>query len=312
MFSGQGSQYFHMGKELYGRDAHFRKNLDELFLILSDFLEDPAGTLFDPAKKKSDSFSNLRETHPILFCVQVALGKTLLEYGFKPDLILGYSLGELVAETVAGHLAEAEALRLCIFQAEVIATTTEPAVMIAILESPGLVSAWPPFGGKPWACFNFPRHCVWTLPRGEVNAAQAILKEKAVSHQVLPVEFGFHSPLILPAKNAVADEISRLNRSRSSFPVFSTSLGKTVANEWSTTSFEWDILERPVDFCTAVKALEAEGPWHYVDGGPSGTLANFVKYNLSKPASSRTSALMSPFGKEVEDLREWVKVSSGF
>lgn len=302
LFSGQGSQYFHMGQALYAADPFFKEELDRNLGILENFLPDPRGILFDPSKKKSDPFVNLLWTHPILFSVQLALGKSLLRHGLKPDLLLGYSLGELVAETLAGILDEMEALRFSVFQAEAIESQTPSAVMIAALESAEHLTQVHPFSTGRYAGRNFSKHSVWTLPSELGPEAQRILTARGISHQTLAVERGFHSPLIHPAKESVVNEARSLGRNAPRITIFSAFLGKRLEFEWQSPFFEWDVLEGPVDFQTAIQKLETEGPWHYIDAGPSGTLANFVRYLLPRPAASKTTALMTPYGKERTDL----------
>ncbi|MBL8993210.1 MAG: acyltransferase domain-containing protein [Spirochaetia bacterium] len=307
MFSGQGSQYFHMGRALYASDPIFKEHLDLSFEILKDYLPDPSNTLFDPLKKKSDPFQNLLQTHPLLFSIQLALGKTLLHHGLRPDLLLGYSLGELVAETLAGVLTGEAALRFSVFQAEAVESGTEPALMIAALEAAENLGSVPPFAGRHWAGRNFSKHSVWTFPREVAGEAQRVLAQRGISHQVLPVERGFHSPMILPAREAVVNEAGGLQRNAPGTPIFSAFLGRRLETEWRSSAHEWDVLEGPVDFQGAIQNLESEGPWHYIDAGPSGTLANFVKYLLPKPAASKTSVLMTPYGREVTDLPAFIK-----
>ena len=55
----------------------------------------------------TEDFDNLLHTHPALFMVQYSLAQTLLRRGMKPDVVLGYSLGEWVALAVSGALPPA-------------------------------------------------------------------------------------------------------------------------------------------------------------------------------------------------------------
>ncbi len=71
MFSGQGSQYYHMGKELYEKNQTFHDNLN----MLNNYLEDLIGKsiisiIFDPQKNKADIFNRISYTNPALFCIQ--------------------------------------------------------------------------------------------------------------------------------------------------------------------------------------------------------------------------------------------------
>ena len=66
--------------------------------------------------------------------------------------------------------------------------------------------------------------------------------------------------------------------------------------------FLWEVTRRPVAFRTSVERLEQSGPHLYVDLGPSGTLAGFVKQNLSPSSRSEALPLVTPFGRDLRNL----------
>ena len=80
MFSGQGSQYFQMGRALYDKNRTFRVWMDRLDNVAADFVgQSIVGLLYEPGQSKSQPFDQTLYTHPALFMVQYALAKTLLD-----------------------------------------------------------------------------------------------------------------------------------------------------------------------------------------------------------------------------------------
>jgi acyl transferase domain-containing protein len=64
----------------------------------------------------------------------------------------------------------------------------------------------------------------------------------------------------------------------------------------------WNVARKPIQFMQALNTLERSGPWQYIDVGPAGTLANFVKQNLTSQSASQHHTVMTPFGSELRNL----------
>jgi acyl transferase domain-containing protein len=145
MFSGQGSQYYQMGSDLYSTDAVFRDAMDRcsrhvaaaLGTSLSELIYQPRADRFAP-------FDRTLYTHPALFSVQFSLAQSLRARGLTPDVVLGYSLGEWVAHVVAGVLTPEAALDLLVHQAQVVERESPPGGMLAVFGPRDLMTKLPP------------------------------------------------------------------------------------------------------------------------------------------------------------------------
>lgn len=118
MFSGQGSNYFQMGRELFDRNQAFRDSM----LQLDAVVRRAAGMsvieiLYGPGQK-TEVFDRTVLTHPAIFMVEYALAQTLMRAGVVPDVVLGTSLGSFAAAALAGFADVEEMLEIVIRQAQ--------------------------------------------------------------------------------------------------------------------------------------------------------------------------------------------------
>jgi RIP metalloprotease RseP len=191
MYSGQGSQYYQMGKMLFEQNNIFRKYLEEADRVsgLSTIK-----FLYNENNKKSQPFLDLSLSHPAIFIVEYALSQMLLDSNIKPDKVLGASVGEFAAAVQAGILKFDDALELVIHQAESIKNHIPEGGMIAILEDIEL------YENKNYlkenselAGINFSKNFVVAAEKNNLKMIEENLRKDKLTFQVLPVNFPFHS-----------------------------------------------------------------------------------------------------------------------
>ena len=94
MFSGQGSQYYRMGKELYEHHKTFNYWMDACNEIVSPLIKTSLTDIIYDNDKKGEAFDRLLYTNPALVSIQYSMFQVLKNIGIHPDYLLGYSLGE--------------------------------------------------------------------------------------------------------------------------------------------------------------------------------------------------------------------------
>lgn len=206
IFPGQGSQFPGMGQELYVRDPEVRDLFDAADSLLGFGLRE---IMFEGT---SDDLKATRVTQPALFLHSVAAAR---HYGIAPDMVAGHSLGEFSALVAAGALSFEEGLLLVAARAQAMQRCCEavPGAMAAVLgaeaalieqvcaETPGVVVP---------ANYNNAGQIVISGEKAAVQAACATLKERGAKRALpLPVGGAFHSPLMEPARQELAEAIGR-------------------------------------------------------------------------------------------------------
>jgi acyl transferase domain-containing protein len=302
MYSGQGSQYFAMGIELYEHEPVFRETFDEVSRYaqrwtgesISEVVYRHAGSRFDP-------FSETRLTHPALFAMQFAMDRLLRHRGFRPDFLLGYSLGEFVALTTTGVLDWRDTIAALMHHAKCLDSIAASGSMMAVLDSSALFPELEArFSGVELAAVNAPRHFVVTGPAGPVHRAQDWLARRNVDTVMLPVSHAFHSVAVDATDDSLHQLMSGFRLGRIGTAVVSCAAGCIVHD--LPNGLPKRITRRSIQFQQALAALEASGPKLYMDLGPSGTLASFVRQNLGPNPASEALMIVTPFAQDRKNL----------
>ncbi|PTX97236.1 hypothetical protein DB346_19690 [Verrucomicrobia bacterium LW23] len=333
MFSGQGSQSYGMAKELFETEPAFRKAFLELASqVDTTSSDDHAGTparsleeiLFSPPPRVSPApgrpeapaaLSNTHHSNPALFVTQYAMAEMMLARGWRPDAVLGYSLGEFVAAAVAGVLTPLQALHIVQLIPRVMAASASRGSMAAVIASTELFTREPDlFAPCELAASNTARHFVISGPAEDIERIRMALKARSIQAIPLPIEYPFHSSFLEPVADKVRNLLQGIRLRRPSIPFYACRSGSrsdTFEND-----FVWRVTRDLVDFPGALAAAERDGPALYVDLGPSGTLASFSRQNLAaaqRNASSQRPAsealtILSPYGQDGHALAAAEKV----
>jgi acyl transferase domain-containing protein len=303
-FAGQGAQYYGMAAQLMADEPVFRHWMEAGDALVADrhgfsVLEAIYGGLHRP----SQPFDRLEETHPALFLVQYALAKTVQHHGLRPDALLGVSLGEIVAQSVAGMIPFETALAAVADQPAQFRAACPPGGMVAVLASSALYDESPLLQSlSEVAGVTSHTHFVLSAPAEALEAVTAELRRREILFQPLPVPYPFHSRFIDPVEESCRAATAGLRRESAFWPVWSCCTGTPTGP--ASPDLVWRIVRQPMNVQTTLGELEARGGAVYVDLSPSGTLAALFRQTLTKGSPSRLFSVLSPFGGDGERLHK--------
>jgi bacillaene synthase trans-acting acyltransferase len=301
MFSGQGSQYYHMGKPLYDGNGTFRDWMVRLDGVAREFSgHSVIEALYSPKHRKSDVFDRLLLTHPAIFMVEYSLAQTLMQAGVRPDMVLGASLGTFAAAAVAGFMDAEDALIAVMQQAAVFEECCEPGGMTAVLADPALFAEDFLRTRSELAAVNFSSHFVVSARRRELEEIETEMSRRNVSYQRLPVSFPFHSQWIDQVQGRFESCMKSLRCRPGQLPLVCCDQA-AILSDLSSDHF-WNVVRRPIRFRETTARLEQQGSRRYIDVGPAGTLATFLKYGMSAATRSTAHGILTPFGLDQKNL----------
>ncbi|QKH04697.1 ACP S-malonyltransferase (plasmid) [Bacillus cereus] len=303
MFTGQGSQYYQMGEELYHCNSKFKEMMDKMDYIVHDLIgESVVKHMYDPNKRLMDGFDRTLHTHPAIFMVEYALAQVLQEKGIEPSYVLGTSLGEFVSVAFSGAMSMENALTCVVKQAQLLEKNCESGAMLAILGNPDLYEQISLIReSSELASVNYSKHFVVAGKNESLREIQSLLSTKNISSQLLPVSHAFHSSLVDPIEDEYRDFLQLMPRKKTSLPLLSCLKG-SVINQISDDYF-WNVVRKPFFFEKAIQSLEQQGDFVYLDVGPSGTLNGFINKNLSSSSNSKSYSIMTPFRQEEKRIQ---------
>lgn len=298
MFPGQGSQYYQMGKELYQKNDRFRYWVDDLDrIVIRKAGFSVVETVFHERKARSLPFTDLSLSHPAIVVVELALAKVLVEYGIRPDYLVGSSLGEFTAVALAEGMDIETLFDLIIHQGSRLSCTSGNYGMTAVMMPKEQLLPIISDHNCDIAGENSQTHFVIAGPKSGLEKCAGVFQQRDVSFQPLLINQAFHSRYLDGFENDIAPYITKQTYRSLQIPLFSCATA-TVIKDLAKDHF-WRVIREPIRFVDTMALLGSDRPAIYVDIGPSSTLTNFLKINTSDRSKSEFYSIMDPFGSDL-------------
>jgi [acyl-carrier-protein] S-malonyltransferase len=275
VFPGQGAQFVGMGKELYESSPKAKELFEKANEILGFRITD---LMFNGTE---EDLRQTKVTQPAVFLHSVILALTS-DDSVKPDMTAGHSLGEFSALVVAGALSFEDGLKLVYKRALAMqkACEAKPSGMAAILALPDEkveeICASIDEVVVP-ANYNCPGQIVISGTIEGIEKACELLKQ-AGAKRALPLKVGgaFHSPLMEPARQELAEAIESTPFSKPACPVYQnvSTVGETDPNVIKANLIAQ--LTAPVKWTQSVRNMIADGATNFVEFGPGNVLQGLI------------------------------------
>jgi trans-AT polyketide synthase/acyltransferase/oxidoreductase domain-containing protein len=289
-----------MGRQLFDENPIFRGCMMELDAEVRHRIgESVIDWLYESDERQAAAFNQTHITSPALFMVQYALTRVVLQAGLRPDYLLGNSLGEWVALTVADAIEPAQALECVMEQSQRITECCRPGGMMAIVAELDSFRRLGINDHCELAGINYDRHYLVAGATESLDRVENLLRQHGVSYQRLAVSQGFHSSLMDPAEAGFKRAVQKLRTRPPRYPIYSCVDGGVVSG--LSQEYAWRVLRQPMRFDLAIEPLLARRPL-FIDLGPSGTLHNFIKRYLPEYPEADALAVMTPFGQDSRNL----------
>ncbi|MEL6439651.1 MAG: type I polyketide synthase [Cyanobacteria bacterium J06621_8] len=258
MFSGQGSQYPNMGRELYQSEPLFREQIDYccevLKLKLGLYLRDIIYPQTEQLDTATQQLTETRLTQPALFVIEYALARLWMSWGIQPEAAIGHSIGEYVAACLGGVFSLEDALMLVAERGRLMQELPKGSMLAVFLPEAEVKALLP--NQLDLAVVNAPDSCVVSGTSEAVEAFKQQLTSKEIDCRPLHTSHAFHSSMMEPILEAFREQVSQVTLNPPQLPYISNVSGTWITAEAATSPDYWVMhLRSTVQFAEGVKEL---------------------------------------------------------
>ncbi|MFN6462911.1 MAG: type I polyketide synthase [Nostoc sp. DedVER02] len=280
LFTGQGSQYRNMSKQLYQSQPSFRHTLDNCDTLLQPLLGESILQVIFSDNLEDTRLDQTAYTQVALFVIEYALAQLWLSWGIRPTAVLGHSVGEYVAACIAGIFSLEDALKLIVQRAALMQGLPQGGGMVAVFTT--LEQVTPLITDYPQqlsiAAINGEHSIVLS---GELKILTTVLQKlesQGIETRRLQVSHAFHSPLMQPMLIEFARVAASVKYQQPQLDIISNVTGKIVRHEEMSNATYWvEHILASVQFAASMQTLYQARYEVFIEVGSHPTLLGMAR-----------------------------------
>lgn len=277
VFSGQGSQWKEMGRDLFVSQPAFREAINELDALFQEQLNwSVAEELMRESATSNVPVSSVAQ--PLIFSLQIGLVTVLRQWGIRPDAIVGHSVGEVAAAFCAGALSLKDAVSIIAAQNKLLRKAEGNGAMLFVArESSAVVHELEKFRESvAIAAINSPDSCVLSGKPEDLERIKHLFEKEGIFTKSLSIDIPFHSPLIREYLDVLENALPEIPVAVPEIPLYSTLTGKLFEAGNYGRKYWIDHIKDPVLFAQAVIAATGGRSATFIEIGPHPVLSGSI------------------------------------
>ncbi|MFB2837777.1 SDR family NAD(P)-dependent oxidoreductase [Floridanema evergladense] len=257
LFSGQGSQYLNMGRQLYDTQPVFRQTLEQCNEILLPYLEKSLLEIIYAPETEAETLNQTAYTQPALFAIEYALYQLWKSWGITPNIVMGHSVGEYVAACVAGVFSLESALKLIAYRGKLMQQLPAGGEMVSLIASEEKIRKIITNYGErvAIAAINSPQSIVISGVSQDLKTIVEELAKENIKTKKLEVSHAFHSPLMQPMLAEFEQIANSITYNQPEIPIISNLSGNLADENINTAKYWVNHIIQPVQFTRSMETL---------------------------------------------------------
>ena len=303
VFSGQGPQWFAMGRQLSEQEPVYRDMLAQISSMLKKYT---GWDLMDELSK-DESASRIGQTdfdQPAIFALQMGLGELWRHWGVEPDTVVGHSIGEVAAACFSGVLTLEDAVRVVYHRSRILEKTAGMGKMAAVgIPEADARKMIAPFEKRiSLAAVNSASSVTLAGEAPAIREVMALFEKENIFCKMLRVNYPFHSAAVEPFKREMEESVQGIIPNPYRTPIVSTVSGKPAKSGDYGAAYWADNIRNAVRFQSAVDELIRSNHGIFLELSPHPVLAMSIVQSLE--AAGRRGEVLASLQRGTDDLKK--------